>query len=107
MRALYFFLPSRGILLQGREQYKEAIQSYQLAIQYRPTLACKYTLLPIQSFTATRLSVCVCNVIGYSSVNNVHDKAWVSTSIYIHSIEISGSDSGEYEDDSLLEYCAM
>ncbi|KAJ9582868.1 hypothetical protein L9F63_022788, partial [Diploptera punctata] len=28
-----------GILLQGREQYEEAIQSYQLAIQYRPTLA--------------------------------------------------------------------
>ena len=38
----YFFGFCRGVLQQGRMQYEEAIQSYQLAIQYRPSLACKY-----------------------------------------------------------------
>jgi len=42
-QSVCLFVCSRGILLQGREQYEEAIKSYQLAIQYRPTLACKYS----------------------------------------------------------------
>lgn len=58
---LIIYLRFRGILLQGRDAYEEAIQSYQLAIKYRPTLACKYTRSPIDAFAVTCLSICIHN----------------------------------------------
>nr|CAD7444369.1 unnamed protein product [Timema bartmani] len=38
-RDMLFYSQHTGILLQGRDQFEEAIRSYELAIQYRPTLA--------------------------------------------------------------------
>lgn len=40
----FFLFIYRGILLQNQQDYKAAVDSFQKAIHFRPSLACKYTI---------------------------------------------------------------
>lgn len=55
----------RGILYQNHQEFKEAIESFQKAIQYRPSLACK---------CAVTVTVTICIFFSLLLVNHINSR---------------------------------